>query len=269
MPAMPLDFLAMLPLPEDELMAALSPEQLIMMEGMLPEEALSGDTGASPYATQETTARGLDEVLRSLRGGYGWGGGVGGFGGMGGLGPGGTSQGTGFIPTGDPGSATQYGGANVDIEDLLTRRGITGVPAAVRHLIRGARETDTSINALSNAISGSGFRTREEQARLYALWLAGRGNLAAPPGHSMHEVGRAFDINSEWLSANPVFRQWLLNNGFEFPVSGEPWHAEWQGREGQLNPPNRQPSPTSTTPSPSTTTSRRRQPTRQEVRRRR
>jgi D-alanyl-D-alanine dipeptidase len=38
-----------------------------------------------------------------------------------------------------------------------------------------------------------GFRTREEQAALYAKYLAG-GPLAAPPGHSAHEAGLAVDV---------------------------------------------------------------------------
>lgn len=40
----------------------------------------------------------------------------------------------------------------------------------------------------------SAGRTRAEQAALYAAYLAGRGNLAAKPGTSKHETGRALDI---------------------------------------------------------------------------
>jgi len=38
-----------------------------------------------------------------------------------------------------------------------------------------------------------GFRTHEEQAKLYAAYQAG-GPRAAPPGHSMHEQGKAVDF---------------------------------------------------------------------------
>lgn len=41
----------------------------------------------------------------------------------------------------------------------------------------------------------STLRTREEQAALYSAYLAGGSRYpAAPPGQSMHEYGRAFDL---------------------------------------------------------------------------
>src|SRR5689334_18876199 len=41
----------------------------------------------------------------------------------------------------------------------------------------------------------SARRTRGQQARLYRTWLAGLSPYpAAPPGQSMHELGRAFDL---------------------------------------------------------------------------
>lgn len=152
----------------------------------------------------------------------------------------GYAGGGGFVPTGDPGSATEYGTP----DRLLTKVGITGVPAAVRSLLRGARRTGVTPSALSEAVIGEGFRTRDEQAALYQRYLAGQGNLAAPPGSSMHEVGRAFDISTAWLDQNPQYRQWLTSHGWEFPVTGEPWHAEWQG-------PATMPRPVGGTPSPS------------------
>jgi hypothetical protein len=40
----------------------------------------------------------------------------------------------------------------------------------------------------------STLRTSSEQQQLYAAYLRGESNYpAAPPGHSMHEFGRAFD----------------------------------------------------------------------------
>lgn len=40
----------------------------------------------------------------------------------------------------------------------------------------------------------SGYRSTERQAQLYADYKAGRGNLAAPPGSSLHEIGQAVDV---------------------------------------------------------------------------
>jgi hypothetical protein len=41
----------------------------------------------------------------------------------------------------------------------------------------------------------SGFRTFDEQARLYARYKAGIGGIAAEPGHSNHEGGKALDLD--------------------------------------------------------------------------
>lgn len=57
-----------------------------------------------------------------------------------------------------------------------------------------------------------GFRTRAEQAALYAAHLAG-GPLAAPPGSSAHEVGRAVDVTlvengvDQWDYQSPSWRR--------------------------------------------------------------
>ena len=45
-----------------------------------------------------------------------------------------------------------------------------------------------------------GARSRADQERAYALYLSGRGPLAARPGTSAHEFGLAMDINP-WPSA--------------------------------------------------------------------
>lgn len=72
----------------------------------------------------------------------------------------------------------------------------------------------------------SGFRTYDEQAHLYRLYRAGRGNLAAPPGHSNHQNGWALDLNTHGAG---VYR-WLNRNarrfGFKRTVPSEKWHWE-------------------------------------------
>lgn len=90
---------------------------------------------------------------------------------------------------------------------------------------------DSRIRALMAAAPGritiqSSFRTRQDQQRLYDLYISGKGNLAAKPGNSNHEKGLAFDLGYE----NDATRQWVLANasrfGLTFPISSEPWHAE-------------------------------------------
>jgi LAS superfamily LD-carboxypeptidase LdcB len=75
----------------------------------------------------------------------------------------------------------------------------------------------------------SGFRTHAKQAKLYNEYRRGSGNLAAPPGFSNHESGRALDLK---ITDDKVYA-WLERHaasyGFHRTVSGEPWHWEFLG----------------------------------------
>jgi len=87
------------------------------------------------------------------------------------------------------------------------------------------------LNAFAGAVGqdyhvkpGHGYRSYAKQASLYAKYLAGQGNLAAPPGRSMHNFGLATD-GPHWAGRNPGLF------GIVFPLlgKGEPWHAEMAG----------------------------------------
>jgi TP901 family phage tail tape measure protein len=70
----------------------------------------------------------------------------------------------------------------------------------------------------------SGWRSYEEQVRLYNLYLAGIGNLAAKPGTSNHEKGFAIDHSP---SSNSMQRARASVYGLHYPVMpSEPWHVE-------------------------------------------
>ncbi|MFT3693469.1 MAG: M15 family metallopeptidase [Kofleriaceae bacterium] len=77
----------------------------------------------------------------------------------------------------------------------------------------------------------SGFRTFAKQEKLYKQYRKGQGNLAAPPGYSNHESGRALDLNvtsdktRSWLEAHGAIY------GFHRTVPGEAWHWEYLGDE--------------------------------------
>lgn len=74
----------------------------------------------------------------------------------------------------------------------------------------------------------SAYRTYEQQAELYNLYLAGQGPLAAPPGSSAHERGVAVDV------AEPIMRDIIDQIG---PTYGwgkvdapeEWWHVSYLG----------------------------------------
>jgi LAS superfamily LD-carboxypeptidase LdcB len=75
----------------------------------------------------------------------------------------------------------------------------------------------------------SGFRTYQKQAALYKQYRRGEGNLAAAPGYSNHESGRALDL---YVTRGDALR-WLEHNaahyGFHRTVPGEVWHWEYLG----------------------------------------
>lgn len=68
----------------------------------------------------------------------------------------------------------------------------------------------------------SGFRTRVEQAALYQAKPA----LAAPPGHSNHEIGLAADLGYPSEAAEDAAHRAAPSCGLRFPMSYEPWHVE-------------------------------------------
>jgi D-alanyl-D-alanine carboxypeptidase len=75
----------------------------------------------------------------------------------------------------------------------------------------------------------SGFRSHEKQKELYREYRRGWGNLAARPGYSNHQSGRAVDI---YIDDYNVY-EWLLQNarnyGFKRTVKREAWHWEYVG----------------------------------------
>lgn len=75
----------------------------------------------------------------------------------------------------------------------------------------------------------SGFRTMEEQVRLYAKYKSGTGNLAAKPGRSNHQNGIALDIVNEPKQIVYWLRRNAKRFGFYERVKTEDWHWEYEG----------------------------------------
>lgn len=98
---------------------------------------------------------------------------------------------------------------------------------AYRAMVKAARKAGVAL-----AIR-SGYRTHAKQKKLYNKYRRGEGNLAARPGYSVHESGRALDLvitehkTYAWLEAH------ASQFGFHRTVPGEPWHWEFvRGSEG-------------------------------------
>ncbi len=72
----------------------------------------------------------------------------------------------------------------------------------------------------------SGFRTMTRQRELYSAYRAGTGNLAAHPGFSNHQSGKALDLNT----SDPGVYRWLASHAgghrFRRTVTSEKWHWE-------------------------------------------
>jgi secretion/DNA translocation related TadE-like protein len=73
----------------------------------------------------------------------------------------------------------------------------------------------------------SGFRTHAQQSRLYRE----KPGLAAPPGHSLHELGLAADLAFATPATAARAHATAGTCGLGFEVPHEPWHAAPLGLE--------------------------------------
>jgi uncharacterized protein YcbK (DUF882 family) len=113
----------------------------------------------------------------------------------------------GNAPEGLPGIRLQPG---VDIKDL--KPGVYDKFTSMAQEYQDKTGQSITVN--------SGFRSRAEQAQLYAT-----NPYAAAPGHSLHERGNALDVQS--FNAGQLDSLGLLDKyGFKRPVPGEPWHLQ-------------------------------------------
>ncbi len=93
--------------------------------------------------------------------------------------------------------------------------------AARDALVKAAKAKPSTTMTVSSM-----FRSLAQQYLLYRWYLAGKCSitLAAKPGNSAHETGRALDISeySTWKST-------LESNGFSWQGSNDPWHYTYVG----------------------------------------
>lgn len=77
----------------------------------------------------------------------------------------------------------------------------------------------------------SGFRSHEKQKELYRDYRRGWGHLAARPGYSNHQSGRALDIYIDDYRVYEWLKEHARDYGFRRTVRREAWHWEYVGGE--------------------------------------
>jgi D-alanyl-D-alanine carboxypeptidase len=97
-----------------------------------------------------------------------------------------------------------------------------------------------ALNRLARSIGktitvNSGYRSYEEQARLYAEYQRGeRAGPVAPPGKSRHQAGEAVDASIDGVSIGKVVDARTLKRfGLATPVPGDPPHVELIGNRAR------------------------------------
>lgn len=132
--------------------------------------------------------------------------------------------------------AAASGGPNPGRSDTALRAVSTTAPDAMVRLGQtvGAPGTTGLVEPFRSRVSAllyeaggrvtivSGRRSYQEQARLYAKYQAGTGNLAARPGSSKHEQGLAVDFGGDVALAERLAPKY----GLRQTVPGERWHFE-------------------------------------------
>lgn len=110
--------------------------------------------------------------------------------------------------------------------------------ATLAHLDNLEPELRRRLTALLEACPhrmgiASSWRSSAKQAQLYAAFLAGVGNTAAPPGRSKHEkvaagkpAAQACDLRYPSTAAKAWIHDHAADYGLRFPVRGEDWHVE-------------------------------------------
>lgn len=116
--------------------------------------------------------------------------------------------------------------------------------STTQYLVSGAAADFLRMKKAYDAQPGTGlltitegYRSLAKQTSLYALYRAGKGNLAAQPGTSNHGLGVAADFGAPITSQNTVGHAWLRANAakYNWVWEGknfsrvEPWHWKWVG----------------------------------------
>lgn len=140
-------------------------------------------------------------------------------------------------PAGGAGSTTLPQGGPGGASGGVSGAGLQGLNQDFADKFKAAAAEYKTITGKDIQVT-SGLRDSAKQAELYKAYKEGRSKFpAAPPGTSMHEHGRAVDVDLN--SANELARLGLLQKyGLSRPVANDPIHIQGaSGFRGMLSGP--------------------------------
>lgn len=139
----------------------------------------------------------------------------------------------GLMPSGGNGANGQIpAGALAKVSGFTGGSGVGPLGGYLK--VPAARAWEMAYRASGGAITlTEGYRSLQDQQMRFAAYRAGRGNLAATPGTSIHGFGLAADVGAgqAWMRANGPRFGWQPT-GLSF-AQREPWHFEYKGGAGQ------------------------------------
>ncbi|MGI8805413.1 MAG: D-alanyl-D-alanine carboxypeptidase family protein [Thermoleophilaceae bacterium] len=110
---------------------------------------------------------------------------------------------------------------------VLTLEGTAYLDAGAASAWEAMREEALASHGVDLQPAGtmSAYRSWEQQAYLYDLFISGQGAPANSPGTSSHELGVAVDVPSEDMAV--VIQEIGSAYGWVAPIPGEWWHFEF------------------------------------------
>lgn len=124
--------------------------------------------------------------------------------------------------------STGAGAAAGGFEGVASHADVSGLDPSFASKAQALQAAAKAAGIKTSVLSG--FRSRDQQAELYAKYQRGEGGIAAPPGHSYHETGNAVDMYAD----SPKGQQWLIDNAPKYGIYpgahfGDPGHFQLAG----------------------------------------
>jgi hypothetical protein len=127
-------------------------------------------------------------------------------------------------------TSSSYSATSAGMVPVSGPMGTAYLPPSAAQNLEALRQTSQQQLGVDVYPAGplSGYRTYAQQAELYREYQAGQGPLAAVPGTSEHETGRALDLGS--MSGRQAVDQFGAPYGWvKLEAPTEWWHVSYTG----------------------------------------